>query len=65
MKSKTLKSWADVPKFKNEADEADFWACHGMSAAMMKGLQVVSNEELHTAVQASAKRKPRASGKAA
>lgn len=43
--SATIDDLADIPAFDNEAEEADYWATHQLSPALLQGMRSPTNEE--------------------
>jgi len=43
--SATIDDLADIPVFDNEAEEADYWATHQLSPALLEGMRSPTNEE--------------------
>ena len=65
-KLEEVKSWDDVPEFASEAEEAEFWGTHGLSALALSQMEVVDSATLQPfaeARDAAAKNRPRTPGK--
>lgn len=42
----TVDDWSDVPAFANDAEEAEFWATHGLGGAALESLGTLDDDAL-------------------